>query len=150
LQIEKPFTMRRYAWDKSTGKLDPTPQAKANVAVGIFRNRASNPVVQATSEDATEAILWEVKGSNARKFLLHAGHVPFAASKHAMYAIDDTIWYHSVTGNSETVTSHGQDVEFLECLKLLLLQPPKCNCRVTQTIAFGPCQLEEKAMPLHV
>jgi hypothetical protein len=52
--------MNRYPWDKTTGKLVSAPAAKASVAVGIFRNRASNPVVQATSQEATEAILWEV------------------------------------------------------------------------------------------
>ncbi len=28
--------------------------------VGIFNNRASNPVIQAAAADSTEAILWEV------------------------------------------------------------------------------------------
>lgn len=33
---------------------------QAQERVGIFSNRASNPVIQAASKDATEAILWEV------------------------------------------------------------------------------------------
>ena len=33
---------------------------QAQDKVGVFNNRASNPVIQAASKDATEAILWEV------------------------------------------------------------------------------------------
>jgi len=52
---------RRYAWDGAAGKLSPTPTASAEKAVGLFSSRASNPVVQAASADATEAVLWEVR-----------------------------------------------------------------------------------------
>jgi hypothetical protein len=53
----------RYAWDKTTGKLSAQPTAHQNPAsgVGVFQNRASNPVIQAVSKTATEGILWEVK-----------------------------------------------------------------------------------------
>ncbi|KAK9907714.1 hypothetical protein WJX75_008634 [Coccomyxa subellipsoidea] len=52
----------RYAWDKTTGKLSAQPTAHQNPAsgVGVFQNRASNPVIQAVSKTATEGILWEI------------------------------------------------------------------------------------------
>ena len=49
----------RYGFD-ADNKLPAKPSAQAQDKVGIFSNRASNPVVQAASPDATEAILWEV------------------------------------------------------------------------------------------
>ncbi len=54
--------MGRYAWDEATGKLsaNPTAQQDPSTGVGNFANRASNPVIQAVSDTATEAILWEV------------------------------------------------------------------------------------------
>ncbi len=55
--------MSRYAWDETTGKLsaNPTAQQDPSTGVGNFANRASNPVIQAASATATEAILWEVR-----------------------------------------------------------------------------------------
>ncbi len=49
----------RYGFDAS-GKLPAQPSVQAQALVGIFNNRASNPVVQAAAADSTEAILWEV------------------------------------------------------------------------------------------
>ena len=49
----------RYGFD-ADNKLPAKPSVQAQDKVGIFNNRASNPVVQAASKDATEAILWEV------------------------------------------------------------------------------------------
>ncbi|BDA47795.1 hypothetical protein COCOBI_11-0520 [Coccomyxa sp. Obi] len=52
----------RYAWDQTTGKLSEQPTAQQDPATGVgnFANRASNPVIQAASETATEGILWEI------------------------------------------------------------------------------------------
>eukprot|EP00884_Botryococcus_braunii_P022459 jgi/Botrbrau1/8898/Bobra.0148s0015.1 len=52
----------RYAWDSATGKLSTNYTATQDplTGVGIFSARASNPVIQATSTTATEAILWEI------------------------------------------------------------------------------------------
>jgi hypothetical protein len=52
----------RYAWDDSTGRLSETATAQQipETGLGVFSARASNPVIQAVSEDADEAILWEV------------------------------------------------------------------------------------------
>ena len=52
--------VHRYAWDSATGKLSTTFNAQAEKAVGLFSARAANPVVQAASADATEAVVWEV------------------------------------------------------------------------------------------
>lgn len=52
---------RRYGFD-AAGKLPAQPSVQAQDLVGIFSNRASNPVIQAAAKDATEAILWEVCG----------------------------------------------------------------------------------------
>ena len=49
----------RYGFD-TAGKLPAQPSAQAQDLVGVFNNRASNPVIQAAAKDATEAILWEV------------------------------------------------------------------------------------------
>jgi hypothetical protein len=49
----------RYGFD-AAGKLPAQPSVQAQDQVGVFNNRASNPVVQAAAKDATEAILWEV------------------------------------------------------------------------------------------
>ncbi len=49
----------RYGFDAS-GKLPAQPSVQAQALVGIFNNRASNPVIQAAAADSTEAILWEV------------------------------------------------------------------------------------------
>lgn len=49
----------RYGFD-GAGKLPAQPSVQAQDLVGVFNNRASNPVVQAAAKDATEAILWEV------------------------------------------------------------------------------------------
>ncbi len=49
----------RYGFD-ADNKLPAKPSVQAQDKVGIFNNRASNPVIQAASKDATEAILWEV------------------------------------------------------------------------------------------
>ena len=50
----------RYGFD-TAGKLPAQPSVQAQDLVGVFSNRASNPVVQAAAKDATEAILWEVE-----------------------------------------------------------------------------------------
>ena len=49
----------RYGFDAS-GKLPAQPTVQAKDLVGVFSNRASNPVIQAATADSTEAILWEV------------------------------------------------------------------------------------------
>lgn len=49
----------RYGFDAS-GKLPAQPTVQAKDLVGVFNNRASNPVIQAAAADSTEAILWEV------------------------------------------------------------------------------------------
>ena len=49
----------RYGFDGS-GKLPAQPSVQAKDLVGVFNNRASNPVIQAAAVDSTEAILWEV------------------------------------------------------------------------------------------
>ena len=49
----------RYGFDAS-GKLPAQPSVQAKDLVGVFNNRASNPVIQAAAADSTEAILWEV------------------------------------------------------------------------------------------
>ena len=51
----------RHAWDSATGKLSTAFNAQAEKAVGLFSSRAANPVVQAASADATEAVVWEVR-----------------------------------------------------------------------------------------
>ncbi|EIE18213.1 hypothetical protein COCSUDRAFT_68343 [Coccomyxa subellipsoidea C-169] len=57
----------RYAWDETTGKLStqPTAQQDPSSGVGVFQNRASNPVIQAVSKTATEGILWEIDESSS-------------------------------------------------------------------------------------
>lgn len=55
----------RYAWDNAAGKLSTTFAAQAEKAIGSFSSRASNPVVQAVSTDAQEAVIWEVRASCA-------------------------------------------------------------------------------------
>ncbi len=49
----------RYGFNEA-GKLPAQPSVQAQDLVGIFDNRASNPVVQAAAKDSTEAFLWEV------------------------------------------------------------------------------------------
>jgi len=59
----------RYAWDNAAGKLSTTFAAQAEKAIGSFSSRASNPVVQAVSTDAQEAVIWEVRASCASDLL---------------------------------------------------------------------------------
>ena len=76
--------MGRYAWDEATGKLSTSPTAQQDPATGVgnFANRASNPVIQAVSDTATEAILWEVQfqlqklSSALIEGLLHRSSLP--------------------------------------------------------------------------